>query len=206
MEEKFLSSHDTGLRLHNTFVKYKDTVFFAVDAGVSTPTVKLLTVTGSSLAYVIDANDPDLETGNLPVGWCEYETGKTCYVMRTTTRKQKSAVSPDNTYMFFPDGTSCGDNAYPINDIMKTTGFKSMLEGIYPTVDDNLKKFFGLIKKKETASVALSKEICLYGQSCIVYKGAYVIGTISEKEVKLLPQYNNSITTMLLANLGLFAS
>lgn len=208
-EPKFLNSHDSALRIHNCYVKYKGRVYYSVDqggGGLGSPIVRLSDPVSRAFVVTIDANDPELDTGHIPLGWFNVSTSEAVYAMRAPYRKQKSAVSPENSFCFSPIKDFEPSSCYDIGDYGDSVGFRDMLEDRYLPVPDSIKKFNGLGKTHGYVSTPLSKELCLVkigASSRQLYKGVYSIGNFNGELVTLDDKYDNSLNRMMLASVHL---
>lgn len=204
-EVRFATAADVRMRLHDSFLRYKNNHYYALHPGQEdrTTLLQLCDVPTKKPVITIDANDPELDVTSPPLGYVQYPKWNGCVFMsRIPFRRQKQGVSHDSVSVY---------NVWDMREMMgsrvyfHTEFFLSNLNGVFPTYDGVLASIH---KSKETdIARAFDRSFCILykkdKETLLQYNGTN-IGTIdiSSKLVTLYPEHNHSVFTMRLAELG----
>ena len=202
-ERRFATPQDVRLRLNETYVKYKNDYFFAVqDPADNTTALLLFGIVGNNHLMTIDANDPGLDVSSPPLGYVQYPTWEGCiFISRLPLRRQNQAVRGDSVVTY---NVWTGLQVPTSRNHLRQEGFLHNLQGNFPSYNGVVTS----IVKNKDRTVARAFDRCF----CVLYDGAKAIlqynctniGSIDleSRAVTLSSEHNHSVFTMRLAELG----
>lgn len=204
-EVRFATAADVRMRLHDTFLRYKNNHYYALHPGPEDRTINLILndIVTKKPVITIDANDPELDVTSPPLGYVQYPKWNDCvFISRIPFRRQKQGVSHDSVSVY-----SVWDMRERMHsrDYFHTEFFLSNLSGVFPTYGGVLAS---INKSKETKIArAFDRSFCILHnkeKETLLQYNCTNIGVIdtTTKLVTLYPEHNHSVFTMKLAELG----
>ncbi len=211
-EEKYLTSNDTALRLTNSIVRFDGEFVYvygqtSVQKELNLVSVKFLKE--GSIKEGLSPNDPKFDVSSVQLGWSKYgnSVSDAVFITRPTWRKQKQGVSAENTHILLPDTKNQSLellNIYNFNtESLLTTNFYNMLtnkklttfKDAFKTVSTRTGEasYFGYYARALNRDFAVFKYARGPDENVYLFKRNRAIGICSEKGVKLLPVYLNTI-------------
>lgn len=206
-DKKYVSSADVHMRLSGSFLRYKNDFYYAISTPIrdapKDTSLSLYSIQSRKKLITIDANDEDLDTASLELGYLVIDWKTALFLTRLPSRRQKQGISPDN--IFFTDQTSA--STYQVSEEhLFTINFKNMLYGSYQTYSDCLHTIKDTIKNQSKLIKPFDKNFALVWHDNEV-KVKYNTNAIGDVELKtgvvtLQDDYNHSVFTLRLAELG----
>ena len=166
-EDKFPRMDDVRMKLHSVLCKYQGDIGYIRAEGESFE-CSFVSLTEGIHEKMIDANDPDLELGNLPLGYVNERTGKisVCrpvFLKRSPARVFKCGACQGNTI-----GSYFGRRE-PAN-ILYTSEYVNTVKNIYP-------RFDSLVEGAFSREFAVSKSRNIWCQDILI--GRVVDGSLN---------------------------
>lgn len=195
MEPTYLTPEDVSMRLHSSIIRYKKQFYYTHAHGMK---LKLFNLHTSNQDHTVDANSPDLDVSSPELGFINWDSGYLWFVYRIPYRKQKQGISHDNLGAISIQEHRTKSVS---SDTFMSKAFLDMLEGNYPTYSEVLAskksrafcRNYALHFDKEEIKLLFNEaEIGLYEKD----KGSFALSDT----------YNNSVTVMRLASLGVSLS
>lgn len=209
-EKKYLTQHDVSLRLYQTFIKYKGHFYYVQPPTgvtdleeINSTKITLHDIPTQKKIYLIDANDENIDITSPDLGWT-FRTDYTVpyFISRTPVRRQKQGICRENLVATILVQEKPYINPLRNADLF-SAAFVNLLENRKYTFEEahNHCKSF---KQKENSGCPLNRIFCLLNEpkGIFLYKRLVKIGVVINGAVLLSPEYNDSITTNQLAQLG----
>lgn len=194
MDPIYLTPEDVSMRLHGCVIRYKKKFYFTHAHGMK---LKLFNLATNTQDHTVDANSPDVDVSSPELGFVNWDS-QLWYVYRIPYRKQKQGIAQDNLSAW---SVTEGRSKSVYSDTLVSPNFQKMLDGIYPTYSE-------VLQEKKTRAFSRNYALDFQGEDIKLLFNEACIGTYEkDKQSFLLSEtYNNSVTVMRLAGLGVSLS
>ena len=215
----FLSKADVNMRLNDTVIKYEGRLYHAYmpNLGDSNDQKMWLLLNDfrqdrvNQEPKVVHANDPNLDLSSIPLGFVQignrYVLGETGFFFRPPHRKQKQAVSGENSMV--RDLIQNMNKSFTIIMLYNKTAVEN-LEGNYKSKEEVLDRMLDPVDKAEYLCLPVARDFAFLRRiqkgPVELYMKTQRIGRVMSKEhpfVELTPEFRNTAMSIKLDELGI---
>lgn len=201
---RYDTPNDVSMRLDQTFIRYKNKIYWCRYSGENL-NVRLYLTHNSSDGFDVHSSDVDLDVSSIRVGFLsrvgEFYPG---YISRAPVRKYKQGICQTN--LCFTEFKTSGPASYGPSAVKYTQPFYEMMKGNYPKWN----KILDLLPDTtDVFSGAIDYDFCIYRKSGskeihLVDSSYDIVGVINKTTRKLTVNGWWSTPTMveLLQSLG----
>jgi len=195
------------MRLHQSIVRYKNRpvlVLAATEASTNLCARPLDNIDDDKAAFIINANDEDLDISSVPLGYVNTENDAV-FVSRVPVRRQKQGVSTDNTVVNYHGvGNAHNDGLFGFH----LKYLIATIEGHYPSVEDALAE---VLKDKRGRAFHRYFAFGKQDRYILLHQEGQAIGIrlrdADRPTVRLFPGWaGNRYVESILGNLGIFCT